>query len=93
MKYRRGISCEITAFEVPNRPPIQMLRRGRLAIATAHVHAPDIKVPGLRPGQEALAGETMRVQNGRAFADTESDAIKAALEALLFQLQSVRGQI
>jgi hypothetical protein len=92
MKYRHGVNCQITAFEVPNPPsdPDATARKW-LAIATAHVYEPDIKVPGLRSGQEALAGETMRVQNGRAFADTESDAMKAALEALLFQLQSAGG--
>jgi len=91
MKYRRGVSCQITAFEVPNPPsdPNATARKW-LAVATAHVYDPDVKVPGLRPGQEVLAGETMRVPNGRAFADTESEAMKAALEALLFEVQSTQ---
>jgi hypothetical protein len=92
MNYRRGVSCQISAFEVPNPPsdPDATARKW-LAVATAHVYDPDIKVPGLRPGQEALAGETMRVPNGRAFADTESEAMKAALDALLFELRSAQS--
>jgi hypothetical protein len=57
-----------------------------LAIATAHVYDPDVKVPGLRPGDEALAGQTMQVLNGRAYADTEAQAMAAALQGLLYQL-------
>jgi len=57
-----------------------------MAIATGHVYDPDVKVAGLEPGQEALAGETMRVFSGKAYADTEAQAMTAALESLLFQL-------
>ena len=87
MTYRRGVTCQISAFEVPNPPSDpDATARTWLAIATAHVYDPDVKVPGLRPGQEALAGETMRVLNGRAFANTEAQAMIAALEGLLFEL-------
>lgn len=87
MSYRRGVTCQITAFEVPNPPSDpNASERKWLAVATAHVYDPDVKVPGLQPGQAALAGETMRVLSGRAFADTEAEAMKAALEGLLFEL-------
>ncbi|WP_437904016.1 hypothetical protein WME95_36845 [Sorangium sp. So ce327] len=87
MIHRRGITCQITAYEVPD-PPSDPDARGRkwLAIATAHVYDPNIELPGLKPGQAALVGETMRVFNGRAAADTEAQAMAAALQALLFEL-------
>lgn len=87
MSHRRGVTCQITAFEVPN-PPSDPDAAGRkwLAVATAHVYDPNVVVPGLKPEQVALAGETMRVIDGRAFADTEADALAAALRGLLFQL-------
>jgi hypothetical protein len=87
MVFRRGVTCQVTAFEVPN-PPTDPEAEGRkwLAVATAHVYDPDVKVPGLRPGQEALVGETQRVISGRAFADTEAQAMVAALQGLLFEL-------
>jgi len=70
--HRRGVTCQITAFEVPNPPsdPNATARKW-MAVATAHVYDPNVKVPGLQPGQEALAGETMRVFSGRASADTK----------------------
>jgi hypothetical protein len=91
MSYRRGVTCQITAFEVAD-PPSEPNTTGRkwLAVATAHVYDPNVVVPGLKPGQEVLAGETMRVIDGRAFADTEAQAMVAALEGLLFQL-TARG--
>ena len=87
MIYKRGVTCQIAAFEIPN-PPSQAEARGRkwLAIATSQVYDPKVEVPGLGPDQVALAGETMRVLSGRAFADTEADAMQAALEGLLFEL-------
>lgn len=87
MCYRRGTSCQVSAFEVPN-PPADPDAAGRkwMAVATAHVYDENVRVPGLPVGQEALAGETMRVLAGRAFADTEAQAMTAALEALLFEL-------
>lgn len=87
MSHRRGISCQISAFEVSN-PPSDPNATGRkwMAVATAHVYDPNVRVPGLQPGQEALAGETMRVLSGRAFGDTEAQAMTAALEGLLFEL-------
>ena len=87
MIYRRGVTCQISAFEVPNPPsdPNASARKW-MAVATAHVYDPDVKVPGLQPGQEAPALETMRVLNGKAFADTEAQAMRAALEGLLFEL-------
>jgi hypothetical protein len=87
MSYRRGVTCQISAFEVPNPPsdPDATARKW-MAVATAQVYDPNVEVPGLQPGQEALAGETMRVLNGRAFADTEAEAMVAALQGLLFEL-------
>lgn len=87
MTHRRGVTCQISAFEVPNPPsePSSTARKW-LAVATAHVYDPNVKVAGLQPGQEALAGETMRVFSGRAYADTEAQAMRAALEGLLFEL-------
>jgi len=86
-KHRRGVTCQITAFEVPSRPSDPDAPAHRwMAVATAQVYDRDVKVPGLQPGLEALAGETMRVLSGRAFADTEAQAMVAALEGLLFEL-------
>ncbi|WP_438025559.1 hypothetical protein [Sorangium sp. So ce233] len=87
MDHVRGITCQITAFQVPD-PPSEPDASGRkwLAVATAHVYDPKIELPGLKPGQAALVGETMRVIDGRAAADTEAQAMAAALQALLFQL-------
>jgi hypothetical protein len=87
MTYRRGINCQISAFEVPN-PPSDPDAVGRkwLAVATAHVYDPNVKVRGLAHDQVALAGETMRVLSGRAYGDTEAKAMRTALDALLFEL-------
>lgn len=84
---RRGITCQITAFEVRD-PPSDPDAAGRkwLAVASAHVYDPSIEVEGLKPGEAALSGETMRVIVGRAAADTEAQAMAAALQACLFQL-------
>ena len=85
--HRRGITCQISAFEVPNPPsdPDAPARKWT-AVATAHVYDANVRVPGLRQGQEAVAGETMRVFSGKAYADTEAEAMTAALESLLFQV-------
>lgn len=85
--HRSGITCQISAFEVRDPPsdPTALARKW-MAVATAHVYDPKVRVPGLQPGQEALSGETMRVLSGRAFADTEAQAMKAALEGMLFEL-------
>lgn len=87
MIYRRGVTCQISAFEVPDPPsdPNATARKW-LAVATAHVYDPDVQIPGLQPGQEALVGETMRVLKGRAYANSEAQAMTAALEGLLIQL-------
>ena len=87
MIYRRGVTCEITAFEVPNPPTDpDSPNRKWLAIATSHVYDPNAKAPPLTPAQVPLAGETMRVIQGKGFADTEATALATALKALLFQL-------
>jgi hypothetical protein len=57
-----------------------------MATATSQVYDPDIRVPGLRPGQEAACGETMRVISASGFGGTAAVALLAAVEALLFQL-------
>jgi hypothetical protein len=87
MKFRPGVTCQISSFEVPN-PPLDPEAIGRkwLAVATAHVYDPNAQVPGLKPEEVVFAGETMRVISGRAYAPTEADAMRSALEALLFQL-------
>lgn len=87
MNFRRGVTCQISAFEIPNPPNDEdATARKWLAIATAHVYDANVRVEGLKPGQEALVGETMRLFNGRAFADTEAEAMRGALEGLLFEL-------
>jgi hypothetical protein len=87
MLYKRGVTCQITAYEVPNPPnDPNALGRKWLAIATAHAYDPDIQIPNLKPGQAALVGETMRVLTSRGAADTEAAAMATALKALLFEL-------
>lgn len=84
---RRGVTCQISAFEIGNPPnDPSTLDRKWVAIATAHAYDPSVRVAGFKPGQEALVGETMRVFSGRAFGDTEAQAMSAALQALLFEL-------
>ncbi|MDC0741761.1 hypothetical protein [Polyangium mundeleinium] len=85
--HRRGISCQITAFEIldaptdPDVPP-----RKWMAVATAHVYDPNMVMPPLTPAQTVLAGETMRVISSRSYADTEAEAMAIALQGLLFEL-------
>ena len=85
--HRRGLTCQISAFEIletltdPNVP-----RRKWMAVATAHVYDSDVVVPHLTPVQTVLAGETMRAITARAYADTEPEAMAAALKGLLFEL-------
>ena len=87
MTHRRGITCQITAFEVVDAPlDPDVPGRKWMAVATAQVYDPDIVVPQLTPAQVVLAGETMRVISGKSYADTEVEALALALEGLLFQL-------
>ncbi len=87
MTYRRGVTCEITAFEVPNPPTDpDSANRKWLAIATSHVYDPNVSVPGFTAQQAALAGETMRVIKGIGGADSQAAALATALKALVFQL-------
>ncbi|CAN5392673.1 hypothetical protein BH09PAT4_BH09PAT4_09600 [soil metagenome] len=85
--HRRGITCQITAFEVleaPSDPNVPA--RKWMAVATAHVYDPNVVVPPLTPAQTVLAGETMRVISSRSYADTEAEAMGVALKGLLFEL-------
>ena len=87
MTHRRGVTCQITAFEVLDAPTDPDVPAHKwMAVATAHVYDPDIVVPLLTPAQTVLVGETMRVISSRAGADTEAVAMVQALEGLLFQL-------
>ena len=85
--HRRGMTCQITAFEIfdaptePSMPP-----RKWMAVATAHVYDPNMVMPPLTPAQTVLAGETMRVISSRSYADTEAEAMAIALKGLLFEL-------
>lgn len=91
MEYRRGVTCQITAFEVLDAPADPNVpTRKWMAVATAHVYDPDVVAPPLTPAQVVLAGETMRVFSSRASADTEAVAMVLALEGLLFEL-TARG--
>jgi hypothetical protein len=86
-EYRRGTTCQISAFEVleaprdPDHPP-----RTWMAVATAHVYDVNAEAPPLTPAQVVLAGQTLQVVTARAFADTEAEAMTLALKALQFQL-------
>ena len=85
--HRRGMSCQITAFEVleaPSDPNVPA--RKWMAIATAHLYDPHVVVPPLTPAQTVLAGETMRSISSRSYADTEAEAMALALKGLLFEL-------
>ena len=89
--HERGVTCQITAFKVldappnPNGPP-----RTWMAVATAHVYDPDIEAPPLTREQVVLSGDTMRVISARSYGETEANAMRLALENLLFQL-TARG--
>jgi hypothetical protein len=90
MTYRRGVTCQITAFEVLDAPADPNVpTRKWMAVATAHVYDPDVVAPPLTPAQVVLAGETMRVISSRAGADTEAVAMVQALEGLLFELTAM----
>ncbi len=90
MTYKRGVTCQITAFEVLDAPVDPDVPTHKwMAVATAQVYDPDIVVPLLTPAQVVLVGETMRVVSGRASADTEAMAMAMALEVLLFQLTAM----
>ncbi len=87
--YRRGTTCQITAFEIleaPTDPNVPA--RKWMAVATAHVYDPNIVVPLLTAAQTVLAGETMRPISSRSYADTEAEAMAIALKGLLFELTS-----
>src|SRR5688500_15210966 len=84
--YRRGTNCHISAFELSDPPadPVGITRKW-MAVATAHVYDPAVRVPALN-GAEVFAGETMRIFHGRGSGDTEAQAMIAALQTLLYQL-------
>jgi hypothetical protein len=85
--HRRGITCQITAFEILEAPTDPNVTPRRwMAVATAHLYDPNHVVPPLTPAQTVLAGETMRVISSRSYADTEAEAMAVALKGLLFEL-------
>jgi hypothetical protein len=86
-RFNRGTTCQVTAFRIPNPPGVPHAGSETwMAIATSHVYDADIRVPGLRPGDEVLAGETMRVVSARSMSNSERGALLTAFEDLLFQL-------
>jgi hypothetical protein len=87
MTHRRGVTCQLSAFEVLDAPTDPNLpSRKWMAVATAHAYDPNVVEPPLTPAQAVLAGATMRVISSRAFAETEADAMAIALKGLLFEL-------
>ncbi len=90
MKYRRSVTCQVTAFQIEN-PPDDGVKGPHewMAIATAQVYNPHPETGGvLTPETAVLAGAVMEVVNGRATAATQEDALVTALKALLFQLSA-----
>ena len=87
MYHRQGTSCHIVCYEVqdPDRPGDHNARRW-LGRATAHVFDANRLVPQLTPSATVLTGEVIRTFEGRSIAPTEADALREALDALLFQL-------
>lgn len=88
-EFKRGITCEITAFEILNPPPPPDPRFATvkwMAVATAHVYDPDLIVPPLTRETTVLAGETMRVISSRSHAQTQA---AIALNGLLYQLAAI----
>ena len=90
MQHKLGINCQITAFQVA-QPPADPVRGSHewLAIATAHVYNSDPGSKGvLTPETAVLAGAVLESVHGRASACTQGDAMRSALDALLFQLKA-----
>ena len=86
-KFRRGITCQITAFEVSDPPVDLNVPTAKWhAVATAQIFDPVAEVEPLTPAQVVLAGETMKIVSGKACAPTEALAMADALKALLFEL-------
>jgi hypothetical protein len=87
MTYRRGVTCQVSAFEVIDAfVELGMPARRWMAVATAHVYDPDVVAPPLTSAQVVLVGETMRVLSSKSSAGTEAEAMALALKGLLFEL-------
>lgn len=85
--FRRGMTCQVTAFEVLDAPSDPVLPPRRwMAVATAHVYDPEVIVPALTPAETVIAGETMRVISSRGFAEFEVNAMTVAIQGLLYTL-------
>jgi hypothetical protein len=90
MSYRRGVTCQVTAFQIDS-PPDDGVKGPHewMAIASAHVYNPNPETGGrLTPETAVLAGAVMDVVHGRATAATQEDALVTAVRALLFQMEA-----
>lgn len=90
MKYRRSITCQVTAFHVEAAPDDGVKGpHAWMAIATAQVFNRNPESGGiLTPETAVLAGAVMEVVHGRATAGTQEGALVSAVRALLFQLDA-----
>lgn len=85
--YRRGVTCEISAYFVESDDEV-VLAHPWSAIATAHVYDANPNPRVLSAEHAVLAGAVMMVVEGHATGRTEGGAMEAALRALLLQLDA-----
>jgi hypothetical protein len=91
MNVRRGMTCQITAFQLSPPPDGGGVVPSHewMAIATAEVFDSHPDVRGLETAEQVvLTGAAMRVIEGRAGADSQAAVMKAALRALLEQIEA-----
>jgi hypothetical protein len=94
MSQRMVTSCQITSFYISD-PPFDGVTGPHqwMAIATAHVYDESPDTRGILSHDQAiLAGAVMKVVEARTTANTEENAMKSVVGALLFQLEGLRGQ-
>ena len=97
MQWQRGVTCQLTAFHVQDPPENGVTGPHEwLAIATAQVYNPSPDTGGALNAETAiLAGAVMEVVHGRASAVSQTAALVAALDSLMFALTAkgfVRGK-
>ena len=94
MRHSSSMSVLLSVHQ-PAEPPrlqvgdIDTARHEWLGVATLHWHDAEHEVAALGPLGTSLAGERVRSLTSRAFAASEQDAMRLALEGVLFQLTAL----
>ncbi len=88
-KCRRGLTCEVSSFEVEEFPGNEGPERVWMAVASAHVYDPGVSAPPLTPMQAVATGAVLRTISATARSSTEASAMMAAVKGLMYELTAL----